>query len=263
MQNGGVNVTAVRYGTPLREGGSLPAIVEGDDGRLWVAKFRGAGQGAAALVAELVAGTLARAAGLAVPDLAIVELDAAFGRTEGDPEIRELLAASTGANVGLAYLAGSVGFDPAAGAPVSGQLASTIVAFDAFVMNVDRTARNPNLLWWRGDLWLIDHGAALYWHHDWAGGIAGADRPFSPIRDHVLLPRADRLSAAGEALAAQMNDEALRAAVERVPDGWLLAPTDAPTPAARRDAYVEYLRARRRATPIFIEEAVRARAGAV
>jgi hypothetical protein len=261
VHNGRVTLTAVRYGTPLREGGSLPAIVEADDGRLWVAKFRGAGQGLAALVAEVVAGTLARSAGLPVPELAILELDATFGKTERDPEIRELLAASAGSNLAMAYLAGAAGFE--SGAAVSGELASQIVAFDAFVMNVDRTARNPNLLWWGGDLWLIDHGAALYWHHDWAGGVAGADRPFALVRDHVLLPGADRLATAGAELVARLDDQALRAAVERVPDDWLAAPTGVATAAERRDAYVEYLRARRQAAPIFLEEAVRARARAV
>jgi len=258
-----VTVTAVRYATPLREGGSLPAIVEADDNRLWVAKFRGAGQGTAALVAEMVAGTLAQAVGLAMPELVVLELDAAFGRTERDSEIRALLAASAGTNLGVAYLAGSVGFDPAVGAAISGELASKIVAFDAFIMNVDRTARNPNLLWWNGDLWLIDHGAALYWHHDWAGGLAGADRPFTPIRDHVLLPFADGIATAGVTLVAALHDDALRAALERVPDDWLAAPTDATSPAARRQAYVDYLGARREAASIFLEEAFRARARAV
>jgi hypothetical protein len=248
---------------PLREGGSLPAVVEGDDGRLYVAKFSGAGQGTAALVAEIIAGSLARAVGLRVPDLVTLELDAAFGRTEPDPEIRELLAASAGLNLGVAYLGGAVGFDPAADTPIATALASAIVVFDAFVMNVDRTARNPNLLWWQGELWLIDHGAALYWHHDWAGGVAGADRPFVQVRDHVLLPWADALPAAGAALVARLGDDVLRAAVERVPDPWLTAPAGAPTPGARRDAYVAHLRARRDAAAVFVEEAVRARARAV
>jgi hypothetical protein len=252
--------TAVRYGTPLREGGSLPAIVEADDGRLYVAKFAGAGQGTGALVAEIVAGTLARAVGLRVPELVKLEVDAAFGRTEGDPEIRELLARSAGLNLGVGYLGGAVGFDPAARAPVAGALASLIVAFDAFVMNVDRTIRNPNLLWWRGDLWLIDHGAALYWHHDWDGTAAGADRPFALIRDHVLLPAADGLAAAGARLGDRLTDEAIDDALALVPDGWLTAPASADGPAARRTAYAAHLRARRRAAPVFIEEAVRARA---
>jgi hypothetical protein len=253
-------LTAVRYGTPLREGGSLPAIVEADDGQLYVAKFTGAGQGPTALVAEIIAGTIARAVGLDVPEIVTLEMDAAFGRTEGDPEIRDLLAASTGLNLGIGYLAGSVGFDPAARAVVPGALASLVVAFDAFVMNVDRTARNPNLLWCHGDLWLIDHGAALYWHHDWEGGTAGAERPFVLVRDHVLLPAADALREAGALLVARVGDDVLRSAVELVPDRWLGAPTAAADPPSKRAAYVAYLRARREASALFIEEAIRARA---
>jgi HipA-like protein len=252
--------TAVRYGTPLREGGSLPAIVEADDGRLYVAKFAGAGQGTAALVAEIVAGTLARAAGLRVPELVTLDVDAAFGRTEADPEIRDLLAKSAGLNLGVAFLAGAVGFDPAARVPVPGALASLVVAFDAFAMNVDRTVKNPNLLWCRGDLWLIDHGAAFYWHHDWDGSTAGAERPFALIRDHVLLPAADALGEAGARLADRLTDDAIDAALALVPDAWLTAPAAAAGPAARRAAYAAHLRARRAATPSFIEEAVRARA---
>jgi hypothetical protein len=252
--------TAVRYGTPLREGGSLPAIVEADDGQLYVAKFAGAGQGTAALVAEIVAGSLARAVGLRVPELVTLDVDAAFGRTEGDPEIRDLLARSAGLNLGVAYLAGAVGFDPAARVPVPGALASLIVAFDAFVMNVDRTVKNPNLLWWRGELWLIDHGAAFYWHHDWDGGTIGADRPFALIREHVLLPAADALADAGARLGDRLTDEAVDEALALVPDAWLTAPAAGAGPAARRAAYAAHLRARRQAAPTFIGEAVRARA---
>ena len=258
-----MTVAAVRYATPLREGGSLPAIVEGDDGRLWVAKFRGAGQGTGALVAEVVAGTLGQSAGLPIPELDILVLDPAFGRTEPDYEIRNLLAASAGLNLGVAYLAGAIGFDPAAGRAPAGELASAVVAFDAFIMNVDRTPRNPNLLWCGDQLWLIDHGAAMYWHHDWAEGTPGAERPFTPIRDHVLLPWADRIGEVGAALLARFDDDVLRAALARVPDDWLLAPTSASSAAARREAYVDYLRARRQAAPIFLEEAIRARARAV
>jgi hypothetical protein len=253
-------ITAVRYGTPLREGGSLPAIVEGHDGRLYVAKFRGAGQGTQALVPEIIAGTLARALGLRMPELVVLDLDATFGRTEPDPEIRELLAASAGLNLGIAYLAGALGFDPAVGAAISGELASRIVAFDAFVMNVDRTARNPNLLWWQGELWLIDHGAALYFHHDWNGGTAGADRVFSLIRDHVLLQGADALAEAGAELVRCLTDDTLRGAVALVPDAWLATPAGVSSPAKRRAAYFDYLRVRRDASTTFIDEAIRARA---
>ncbi|HEX2657513.1 MAG TPA: HipA family kinase [Polyangia bacterium] len=253
-------VAAVRYGTPLREGGSLPAIVEADDGAIYVAKFRGAGQGTQALVPEIIVGTLARALGLRMPELVLLELPDSFGRSEPDSEIRELLGRSAGLNLGVSYLAGALGFDPAVRAAITGDLAARIVVFDAFAMNVDRTARNPNLLWWNNELWLIDHGAALYFHHDWQGGTAGADRPFAMVRDHVLLASAEAIEAAGEALARALTDETLRAAIDLVPDSWLTTPAPAPSAAARRAEYYEYLRARRDARSTFIGEAVRARA---
>jgi hypothetical protein len=172
-------VTATRYVTPLREGGSLPAIVEADDSGLYVVKFRGAGHGTKALVAEVVTGELARAAGLRVPELVRIEVAESLGRNEPDPEIRDLLRASVGSNLGLDYLPGSITFDPVAGpAPAAGE-ASDIVWFDAFTSNVDRTARNPNLLCWHGRLWLIDHGAALYFHHAWDDEVARSRSPFA------------------------------------------------------------------------------------
>ena len=244
----------VRYVTPLREGGSLPAIVETSGGELVVAKFRGAGQGVKALVAEIVAGELARAFGLCVPELSLLRLDAALGRGERDEEIRDLLLASAGVNVGLAYLPGALMYDPAAGVEVDGATASRIVAFDAFVTNVDRTARNPNLLWCDAQLWLIDHGASLYWQHDWDGGLAGADRAFAMIAQHVLLPFADALHEAGAALQALVDDDLLRAVLAEVPDA--LLPED---PGRWREAYVQFLLARVGATDVFIEEARRAR----
>lgn len=250
----------MRYGTPLREGGSLPAIVEADDGAIYVAKFRGAGQGTQALVPEIIVGTLARALGLRMPELVLLELADSFGRSEPDFEIRELLGRSAGLNLGVSYLPGALGFDPAVRAALTGDLAARIVAFDAFVMNVDRTARNPNLLWWQNELWLIDHGAALYFHHDWQGGTAGADRPFAMVRDHVLLTSAEAIEAAGEELARALTDETLRAAIDLVPDSWLTTPAAAPSAAARRAEYHAYLRARRDARSTFIGEAVRARA---
>jgi hypothetical protein len=253
-------LSAVRYVTPLREGGSLPAVVEADDGGLWVVKFRGAGQGARVLAAELLVGELGRAAGLPVPELALVDLDPSFGKSEPDPEIRDLLAASAGVNLGMAYLPGAVAFDLAARPDVPGPLASAVVAFDAFVTNIDRTARNPNMLWWRGDLWLIDHGAALYWHHGWeeGGGAAdaaraGAGRPFARVADHVLLGFADRLPEAGDALARSLDDDTLARAVALLPEAWL---EGAP---GLRAAYGDWLRARRAATAAIIEEAVNVR----
>src|SRR3954447_6336856 len=181
-------VQATRYVTPLREGGSLPAIVEADDLGLYVVKFRRAGQGPLALVAELIAGEIGRTLGLKVPDLVLVDFDAALGRNEPDQEIRDLMQASTGLNLGLDYLPGSVMFDPAARDPVDPDVASRAVWFDAFVTNVDRTARNPNLLWWHKTLWFIDHGAALYFHHNWPEISRAAGSGFPMIREHVLLP---------------------------------------------------------------------------
>src|SRR5919107_943078 len=187
-------VTATRYVTPLREGGSMPGLVEADDDGLYVLKFRGAGQGPRALVAELVAGELARALGLHVPEIVLIDLDPALGRAEPDPEIQDLIAASGGRNVGLDFLPGALPFGPGAGAPPAPELAAAIVWFDALMTNVDRTPRNPNLLWWHGRLWLIDHGAALYLQHGADDLPALAHRPFPLIRDHVLLPYAGSIA---------------------------------------------------------------------
>ena len=251
-------LAAARYVTPLREGGSLPAVVEADDGALYVVKFRGAGQGGRALAAELVAGELGRAAGLRVPELALIDLEPGFGKSEPDAEIRDLLLGSAGVNLAMAYLPGAIAFDLATRPDVAGALASGVVAFDAFVTNVDRTPRNANLLWWRGDLWLIDHGAALYWQHAWepgqaATGAAGAERPFPRIAEHVLLAFADRLPEAGADLARRLDDETVARIVAVVPEAWF---ADAP---GLRDAYLGWLRARRGALTALMEEAVNAR----
>lgn len=250
---------AIRYVKPLREGGSVPAIVELEGGELSVMKLRGAGQGARALVAEIIVGQLGRALGLPVPELVLITLDEALARTERDQEIQELLVASVGQNVGLAYLSGSLMLDAAAPGPgLDGTLASRIVMFDAFTTNVDRTARNPNLLEQQGKLWLIDHGAALYWHHDWDGSLTGADRRFGLVKDHVLLRFADALPEAAQWLVQGLPDEALAAALADVPAAWL---ADEPAAAeARRAAYVAYLRARREAAQGFVQEAIDARA---
>jgi len=253
-------VVATRYVMPLREGGSMPALVEGDDGRLYVTKLRGAGQGTRALVAEVVAGELARALGLPVPELVLMELAAPLGRAEPDSEVRELLLGSVGRNAALAHLPAALGFDAAARSALPGAFASLVVALDAFTMNVDRTARNPNLLWSGGALWLIDHGAALYWHHDWNGSTAGSDRPFPLVRDHVLLPCADTLPAAGSTLRVRLDDATLERVLGLVPDDWFPPSPELPTASAHRAAYAAYLRARRASTDVFIEEATRARA---
>jgi hypothetical protein len=254
-------LSAVRYVTPLREGGSVPALVEADDGRLYVVKLRGAGQGPRVLVAELLAGEIGRLLGLAVPELALVDVDVALARGEPDPEIQDILRASAGLNLGLAHLDGAVAFDPAARLPLPASVASRVVALDAFVTNVDRTPRNPNLLWWCGQLSLIDHGAALYWQHDWDGSPAAArpERPFPLVRQHVLLPWAGELAAAGAALAAALTDAAIDAVAAQLPDDWLAPLPAAPEPAAQRAAYAAWLRARRPALGALMEEADRAR----
>jgi len=244
--------TAIRYVQPLREGGSLPAIMECDDGELRVVKFRGAGQGPRALVAEVVAGELGRRLGLRVPELVLVDLDAAIGRAEPHPEIRELLMNSAGVNLGMAYLAGAVGFDVAAHEPVPPALASAIVWFDAYVTNVDRTAKNPNLLWWQHELWLIDHGAALYAHHA-PGFLERAAISFAPIRDHVLLAAASDLAQAGAVMASAITPALMEEVAAAIPDGWLDG-------GPGRADYVSYLLARRDAAASFQEEASRARA---
>jgi hypothetical protein len=257
-------LVATRYVTALREGGSVPAVVEADDGALYVAKFRAAAQGGRALAAELIAGEVGRAAGLPIPELALIEVDAALGRSEPHQEIQELLIRSAGTNLAMGYLAGALGYDVAAGRPVDPALASAIVAFDLYVANVDRTARNPNLLWQGGELWLIDHGAALYWHHGWDGSEEGeltvsAARPFARAGEHVLLPFADQLPAAGAALAAAFDDQQIARAVEAIPDLWL----EGPGSDRLRAAYGTWLRARRAALPNILDEANRVRASRV
>lgn len=254
---------ATRYVTPLREGGSLPGVVEASDGKLYVAKFRGAGQGARALVAEWLAGELARSCGFDVPELVQLELDGAFGRNEPDPEIRDLLRASAGANLGLEFLPGSISYDPIAPPDVGTELASRIVWFDAFVMNVDRTPRNPNLLLARGRLWLIDHGAAFYFHHAWSGAAASRASAFTPVRDHVLLPRAANLPDAGAALRDALRAAPLARLLDAVPDAWLAAPDAPGDPAATRAAYADWFAGRLASASAFEEEAGRARAALV
>jgi hypothetical protein len=255
-------VAATRYVTPLREGGSLPAIVEADDAGLYVLKFRGAGQGPKALIAELLCGELARAAGLPVPEIVFVELDGELARTEPDPEIQDLIRASDGLNIALDYLPGSVTFDALAEQP-DAELASRIVWFDAFVTNIDRTPRNANLLMWHRKLWLIDHGAALYFHHQWDGFMERAASPFAPIKDHVLLPFASQLPAVDAAMAAHFTPERIAEVVALIPDSWLLADTAFATPQAQREAYLQYFTRRLQVPRAFAEEAARAHAAHV
>jgi len=244
--------------TPLREGGSLPAIIEADDDGMYVLKFRGAGQGPKALVAELLAGELARVAGLPVPTIVLAELDPDLARTEPDPEIQSLIRASAGVNFAIDYLPGAVMFDPVTETP-SADLASAIVWFDAFVTNVDRTARNTNLLMWHKRLWLIDHGAALYFHHDWdSDPVAHSRTSFAMIKDHVLLPFAAKLEDADRRMAEKITPKAIAAVVALLPEAWMGA--DAPGGAARSpQVYTQYLENRLESRQAFLEEALRAR----
>ena len=258
-------VTATRYVTPLREGGSLPAVIEADDDGLYVVKFRGAGQGTKALIAELVCGEVARAAGLRVPEIAFIELDAELARTEPDAEIQALMRASAGLNLALDYLPGSVTFDPLA-ERVDPALASSIVWFDAFVTNVDRTPRNANLLVWHRALWLIDHGAALVFHHHWPSDPDHARRPFPSIAHHVLLPLASEIDAADARLGAAITPAVIADAVDAIPDDWLVDDPSFAGPDAnhqQRRAYRDYLTRRLQAPRAFAEEAVRAHAAHV
>jgi hypothetical protein len=251
-----VNVT--RYVAPLREGGSLPGLVEADDDGMYVLKFRGAGQGPKALIAELVAGEIARALGLPVPAIVLVALDVELARTEPDPEIQDVIRASVGLNVGLDYLPGSLMFDPVVGR-VEAELASRIVWFDAFATNVDRTPRNPNLLVWHRQLQLIDHGAALYFHHSWARPRERSRDPFPQVKDHVLLRFADRMEEVDAILADRLPPEVLRGVLSGIPDSWLAYDTPFPTADAARAAYLEYLTQRLESPRPFLDEAIRAR----
>jgi hypothetical protein len=251
-------VTATRYVTPLREGGSLPAIIEADDDGMYVLKFRGAGQGPKALIAELVAGEIARAAGLPVPEIVFVELDPELARTEPDPEIQHLIRESAGLNLALDYLPGSVTFDPVAEKP-DANLASSVVWFDAFVTNVDRTPRNVNMLMWHRRLWLIDHGAALYFHHTWNNYLERSRDPFSMIKDHVLLRFASALPEADSEMTARITPGIIDSIVRLIPDAWLIGDSSFGGSNQQRDAYIEYLLNRLERPHVFLEEAIRAR----
>lgn len=245
-------VRATRYVTPLREGGSLPAIVEADDLGLYVLKFRGAGQGALALVSELIGGEIGRALGLNVPEIVFVDVDSALGRNEPDEEIRDLLRASVGLNLALDYLPGSIMFDRAARDKADAPLASRAVWFDAFITNVDRTAKNPNLLYWHKSLYFIDHGAALYFHHDWGSAETFVKSAFKAIRHHVLLPFATNIEEAAADANASLSRTSFEAILNQAPDDWL--------DAQKREAYVDFLDRRLKGSSNFVEEAIRARA---
>lgn len=251
-----VNVT--RYILPLREGGSLPALAEADDDFKYVIKFRGAGHGPKALISELIGGAFAKTLGFKIPELVFINLDEAFGRTEGDEEIQDLLQNSRGLNLGLHFLSGAFTFDPVL-TKVDSLLASQIVWLDAFLTNVDRTARNTNMLMWHNELWLIDNGAALYFHHSWTNWEKYALSPFSQIKDHVLLPYASELDKVSKEYLALLTDDVIREVVNLIPDEWLSWKEDEETEEDIRNVYYEFLTLRRNNYQTFINEAQHAR----
>lgn len=236
-------VQVTRYVEPLREGGSLPAIVEADDGFPYVIKFRGAGQGPKALIAELIGGELARLLGLRVPEIVFMELDESFSRLEPDQEIQDLLRFSVGLNLGLHYLSGALTYDPQV-SNVDPLEASLVVLLDSLITNIDRTARNTNLLIWKRELWLIDHGASLYFHHSWDGWEDKARRPFARVKDHVLLSKATALDEAARHLGGVLVDEEIDLILSVIPDDWLADDRDGLSPADKRQVYRSFLRKR-------------------
>jgi hypothetical protein len=251
-----VNVT--RYITPLREGGSLPALAEADDDFKYVLKFRGAGHGVKALIAELVGGQIAKALKLQLPELVFANLDEAFGRNEGDEEIQDLLQGSQGLNLALHFLSGAITFDPVV-TTVDPKLASQIVWLDAYITNVDRTFRNTNMLIWHKELWLIDHGACLYFHHSWNNWEQHAQSPFALIKDHVLLPQASLLKEVDAEYRALLTPEILEEIVNTIPEEWLQWEDTDETPQALRNVYLQFLQTRLNNSEIFVNQAQNAR----
>jgi hypothetical protein len=252
-------VAATRYVTPFREGGSVPGLMEADDDGMYVVKYRGAAQGPKALIAELIGGEIGRALGLPVPEVVFVELDVLLAAAEPDPEIQDLIKASGGMNLGLDFLPGSLAFVPAAAPPLDPALAADVVWFDSFIMNVDRTPRNPNLLLWHRKLWLIDHGAALYPTHAWREMDARARSVFPQIADHILLRFAGPIPDADARLRARLTFEALAAIMAAIPLDWLEPFDPFASPDEMRAAYLDFLVRRLDAATLFTEEAERAR----
>lgn len=256
------SVQVTRYVTPLREGGSLPAIAEADDDFLYALKFRGAGQGVKALVAELIGGEVARLLKLKVPELVFAQLDEAFGRTEGDEEIQDLLKASRGLNLALHYLSGAITYDPAV-TEVDPLLASKIVWLDAFLTNMDRTVRNTNMLIWHNELWLIDHGACLYFHHNWESWTTQMKSTFPLIKDHVLLKDAALLEAADAYCTSVLSEQSIHEIVNLIPMEWLLYEETLGDAEAAREVYLRFLTWRLKNSSIFLKTALDARAAGI
>ena len=252
------HISVTRYIAPLREGGSLPALAEGDDDYNYVLKFRGAGHGVKALIAELIGGEIARALGLPTPELVFAELDEAFGRTEGDEEIQDLLKGSLGTNLALHYLSGAINYDPVAN-DVDETLASRIVWLDSFITNVDRTFRNTNMLIWHKELWLIDHGAALYFHHAWTDWEKNATSPFALIKDHVLLPKASKLEQAADYSLSILTEEKIAKIVSLIPEVWLHWQDTEESSDTIRQTYIDFLTLRLKYSSTFTNAAQNAR----
>ena len=251
-------VNVIRYITPLREGGSLPALAEADDDFKYVLKFRGAGHGVKALIAEFLGGQIAKFLELPIPELVFANLDEAFGRTEADEEIQDLLQFSQGLNLGLHFLSGAITYD-AASNDCEPELASKIVWLDAFITNVDRTFKNTNLLIWRKELWLIDHGAAFYFHHSWDNWEANAITPFALIKDHVLLPKASKLDEIHAKFTTKLNDTVLRQIVNQIPEDWLHWEDREISPDEIKDIYFKFLSIRLANANLFLKQAQDAR----
>lgn len=251
-------VEVTRYITPLREGGSLPALTEADDGFMYVIKFRGAGQGVKALIAELISGELIRKVGLRIPEMVFANLDEAYGRTEADEEIQDLLRASTGLNLAVHYLSGAITYDANVDF-IDPLLASKIVWLDALLTNVDRTCRNTNMLMWHKELWLIDHGASLYFHHSWDNWEAQAERPFLQIKDHVLLKWASELEQVDALLRTILTPEVIASIVDLIPDVWIAQAFDGQTPEQVKQVYTGFINRRLEMSSIFVKSAQHAR----
>jgi hypothetical protein len=251
-------VNTMRYITPLREGGSLPALAEADDGFKYVLKFRGAGHGPKALIAELIGGEIARLLGFRVPELVFINLDEAFGRSEGDEEIQDLMKASQGLNLALHFLSGAITFDPVA-VNIDEETASRLVWLDAFITNIDRTVKNTNLLMWNRDLWLIDHGGALYFHHSWDTWEKHMESPFAFIKEHVLIRKAKHMERVNEQFKEILTDYKLKEVVALIPDTWLEWQDVELNPDEIRDVYTQFLIGRKSNSEIFTKEAQDAR----